>query len=126
MALILVRQKKSNDGFALVARADVQLEVVIAGTAGAGDDDPEKHGRGIQPAAHSLGHEKHVMENSGVVVAVARILDGLLHDGENGRRAGYRVFEVLAANGKHIVLHQIDENAIGDCLGAGVGVDGDV
>ena len=80
---ILVRHHDRDDRLALVAWADLKLEIEIPLPPCASDDDSENHCRCVDLALEDLRHIKHVMKDSGIVVAVEWVLNGLLHDPKN-------------------------------------------
>lgn len=84
---IFVRHHYRYDWLALVAWADLKLEIVIALPSGSGDDDAENDRRFVDLPFHNFRHPEHVMQYSCIVIAVFAVLDSFFHDSENGRCA---------------------------------------
>ena len=104
-----------------------RVQGVQARPAGAGDDDPEETTAGKRSHGGNAGHPEHVMPDAAPVVAVLRIRDGLLDEGEDRRRHGdMDAGEVLGRDLGEVAGGGVRKDAVGDGLGTGVnGNDGE-
>lgn len=91
----------------------MQLETAVGGS---DDDREEERVAPLSLADRGLGHGVDVVQRPGVVLAV--VVHGVLDEVPDRVRAGHGEFPVLARDAE---LAEIDEDAVLDGLGAGVG-----